>query len=59
VSWDADTDVAKLRMPAHCLAGGEYGAVRFALLTELTDDTDYAPETAGGSITSTDWVPRG
>jgi len=45
-----------LRMPSKCLNGGNYGALRFAVLIERgREDRDWAPD-AGRS---TDWVARG
>jgi hypothetical protein len=35
---------------------GNYGAVRFAVLTERVADSDYAPDTKSGSSA---WIPRG
>lgn len=55
VRWSPDTPTARLRMPARCLHGGNYGAVRVAVLTERSADTDFAPEGRDASS----WVPRG
>ncbi|MGZ5399421.1 MAG: hypothetical protein ACXWDM_05360 [Nocardioides sp.] len=44
VRWDTDTERAILRLPSSCLQDGDYGAVRFAVLTERGADADYAPE---------------
>lgn len=52
VSWT--DDVARLRMPSRCLHEGDYGAVRFSVLTENRNDSDLAPDRG-----SSDWVPRG
>ena len=58
-SWSRDADRAVLRMPSSCLQRGDFGAVRFAVLTEGAhggDDTDYAPRTPNST---TAWLPRG
>jgi hypothetical protein len=47
--------VARLVMPSRCLHGGDYGAVRIAVLTENGSDSDYAPETKN----ATSWIARG
>ena len=56
VRWNAERPVVRLRLPSTCLAGGDYGAVRFAVLTEVPrgGDGDWAP-----GYTSTAWIPRG
>lgn len=62
VTWDDKADTARLRLPARCLHRGNYGAVRFAVLTEQRTgggDVDYAPQTRQGDIGSSAWVPRG
>ncbi|CAA9360117.1 MAG: hypothetical protein AVDCRST_MAG34-2398 [uncultured Nocardioidaceae bacterium] len=59
VVWIADAEVARMRLPSRCLQDGNYGAVRFAVLTERGGDTDYAPETADGDIGVSGWIPRG
>ncbi|MGY2703584.1 hypothetical protein [Nocardioides sp. HB32] len=55
VRWSADEPTVRLIMPASCLTGGDYTAVRFAVLTERDGDTDYLPDETGQSP----WVPRG
>jgi hypothetical protein len=62
--WDRAEAVVQLRMPARCLGNGNYGALRFWVLTEgapgsSSSDVDYAPETSRGGLAFTDWVPRG
>ncbi|MDQ3663197.1 MAG: hypothetical protein M3353_00860 [Actinomycetota bacterium] len=61
--WNSDADTVVLRMPSRCLVRGNYGAVRFAVLTEQAGqgggDVDWAPEDATGDIDSTEYVPRG
>jgi hypothetical protein len=56
VTWSAERPTARLRMPSTCLGGGDYGAIRFAVLTESAggSDTDAAPENG-----ASDWVSRG
>src|SRR6478735_7273937 len=34
VTWSADAPTVRLRMPSTCLDGGDYGAIRFVVLTE-------------------------
>ena len=60
VDWDDATSTVKLSMPSRCLAGGNYGALRFVALTENAGrDSDFAPSTADGDFTSTTLVARG
>lgn len=59
VSWDPDQATVRLRLPSRCLAGGDYGAIRFAVLTERGADADEAPETRNGDWTSSPWISRG
>lgn len=60
VVWSTEHDRVTFRMPSRCLDGGDYGAVRFSVLTERkSGDADYAPETAGGDIGVSEWIPRG
>ncbi len=47
-------DVARLAMPSRCLHGGDYGAVRFSVLTENGADSDVAPDRG-----TSGWIPRG
>lgn len=49
-------DVARLVMPSTCLHGGDYGAIRFAVLTENGGDSDFAPET---DAAVSGWIRRG
>lgn len=56
VNWRSDAPVATVRMPSRCLHGGDYGAIRFAVLTERGGDSDYTPETNSGASR---WIPRG
>lgn len=55
VRWSPDEPSVRMVLPSRCLHDGRYGGVRFAVLTERSADTDYAPEGAAAS----DWVPRG
>ncbi len=58
--WDPVAETAVLRMPSRCLQRGDYGAVRFGVLTEdVGEDVDWAPEDASGELDSTEYVPRG
>lgn len=60
VTWDDETNTAKLRLPSRCFNADRYGAVRFAVLTERRGrDADYFPETEDGDIGSSPWIPRG
>jgi len=53
-------DVARLVMPSTCLHDGDYGAIRFAVLTEnRATDSDYTPETDTGNIGVSGWIARG
>jgi hypothetical protein len=57
VRWNDDRDVARLVLPSTCLQDGDYGAVRFVVLTEPAaggGDSDVAPESG-----STPWIARG
>ncbi|WP_395659869.1 hypothetical protein [Nocardioides sp.] len=55
VRWSTEAPTVRLTLPAHCLHDGEYDDLRFAVLTERSSDTDYAPDDAEASP----WVPRG
>lgn len=57
VRWRARS--VRLVMPSKCLHHGNYGAIRFAVLTENGADSDYAPETRSGDLGSSRWLPRG
>jgi hypothetical protein len=60
VRWDDAADTVTLSMPSRCWNGGDYGALRFAVLTERQGgDSDYAPATTDGDIASSAWVARG
>jgi len=53
VRWNSDTERARLTLPSSCLRGGDYGAVRFAVLTETPSGGDV--DLARGS----GWIARG
>jgi len=61
--WDRQTSTVTLRMPSRCMAGGNYGAVRFSALIEgfrsQSSDVDYAPEKPNGDLAFTDFISRG
>ena len=60
VDWDDDTSTVRLSMPSRCWNGGDFGALRFAALTEKQGaDSDYAPTAGDGDLSSTAWVARG
>jgi hypothetical protein len=60
VRWDRSAETARMVLPSRCLRGGNYGAIRFAVLTEgSSSDTDFAPEAANGDIGVSAWIPRG
>lgn len=60
VDWDDATSTVKLSMPSTCLNAGDYGALRFAVLTEKAGrDSDFAPSAGDGDLTSTTLVARG
>ena len=60
VAWDDGSDTVTLSMPSRCLDGGDYAALRFAVLTERAGaDVDAAPTAEDGDIASTAWVARG
>ena len=56
VRWLEDRPVVRMVLPARCLNAGNYGAVRFAVLTERGADADYAP---GEPVAASAWIPRG
>jgi hypothetical protein len=60
VSWDDDRSRVTLRMPSRCWNDGDYGAVRYAVLTERRGaDSDWAPEGPDGEDDTSAWVARG
>lgn len=54
VNWSAQHPVVTLKLPSRCLNDGDYGAVRFAALTEGGESGGDADD-----MRKTDWVPRG
>jgi len=62
VDWMPKQAAVEFRMPARCLNGGNYGAVKTWVLTEGAhggSDTDYAPVNTHGKLTYSRWVSRG
>jgi hypothetical protein len=60
VVWSPDRDLARMTMPSKCLHEGDYGAVRFAFLSERNGgDTDFGPATQDGELGSSSFIPRG
>lgn len=62
VSWQGTT--ATLRLPSQCFAKGDYGALRFFVLTEdvpnRISDIDLVPNRVDGQqVTWSRWIPRG
>jgi hypothetical protein len=53
VAWRPAKDLARMRLPSRCLRRGNYGAIRFAFLTERdAADIDFSPEFSP-------FIPRG
>ena len=64
VIWDHDADTAWARLPSKCFQGGDYGAVRTRIITEIGSDADLAPKAPGSSDGElrwawSDWTDRG
>jgi hypothetical protein len=59
VSWDHESDYARIRVPSHCLLDGDYGAVKTKVITEIGSDADLAPKDESGNWRWTGWVSRG
>lgn len=58
--WHPRSASMTLRLPARCLDDGNYGAVRFAVLTEgRRGDTDYTPEARRENSGVSEWIARG
>lgn len=58
--WHPRATSVTLRLPARCLDAGNYGAVRFAVLTEgRSGDTDFAPDAKRRGPNVSAWTPRG
>ena len=60
VSWDEGSDTVTMRMPARCMNHGDYGRVRFSVLTEKpgSGDSDFAPDSDGNDLGVSDWIAR-
>jgi len=60
VSWDHEADTARVRLPSKCYLGGDYGAIRTRLFTEVVEDNDFAPNGQnGGRWQWSEWISRG
>lgn len=59
VTWDDARDTARVRLPATCLRGGDYGALRTRIITEIGADADLAPSTPRGAWPWSRAVGRG
>ncbi|MGH3336602.1 MAG: hypothetical protein ACRDOZ_12325 [Nocardioides sp.] len=59
VTWDAEADTSLVSLPSRCFRGGDYGAVRTKVLTEIGADADLAPNGPKGGFAWTDWAARG
>jgi hypothetical protein len=57
VRWDDAEDVAVVRLPSRCLDDGDYGAVRFKVLTEIGSDADLMPDQTGANGNVFPWSP--
>lgn len=59
VKWRPAKGVVRLSLPSRCLQDGDFGAIRFAFLSERGSDTDYGPEGGRDGIGTSAWIPRG
>lgn len=63
VTWDHDADTAVVRLPSKCFEGGDYGAVRTRVITEIGSDADLAVDAFGPEGRPrwgwSDWTDRG
>ena len=63
--WNRRKALLRMRMPAECLGGGNYGAIKSYVLAERWDeektDTDWAPrsKTKSAPFRFTRWISRG
>ena len=59
-TWNERKATVRVSLPARCLAHGEYGDLRFVLLSEDNHggDSDYAPQ-HGGQYHASRWIARG
>jgi hypothetical protein len=44
VRWDDDLDKVRVRVPARCIDGGDFGDVQIRVITELGSDADLVPD---------------
>jgi hypothetical protein len=60
-AWSTSADTISIRVPAACLADGDYDRARFKLFTEGPGgaDTDFAPGSDFDSWSWSAFVPRG
>ena len=60
VAWEEDSGTVTTRMPARCMNDGDYGRVRFSVLTERPggEDSDFAPDDDGNALAVSDWIAR-
>jgi hypothetical protein len=59
VTWDAEAETSRASLPSSCFRGGNYGALRSKVLTEIGADADLAPNGPKGGFAWTDWAARG
>ena len=59
VTWDAEHDKARVRIPARCINDGEYGDLRAKVITELGSDADLVPDARGNSWPWSRYIARG
>ena len=60
VRWNEEDASVTMRLPSRCLAGGDYRAIRFGVLTERGGgDADFAPHADAGTVGSSAWIARG
>ena len=59
-TWNERKGTVRLSLPARCLAHGEYGDLRFVVLSEDNHggDSDYAPQ-HGEQDHASRWIARG
>ncbi|MGC4112544.1 MAG: hypothetical protein QM747_19395 [Nocardioides sp.] len=63
VWWSKRLARVRITIPSHCLAHGNFGAVKAQVITEVGSDADYLPSPTGPLLHQhfgfTDWVRRG
>ena len=59
VTWNAEADTSRVSLPSLCFRGGDFGAVRTKVLTEIGADADLAPNGPRGGFVWTRWAARG